>query len=230
SQVVKTALVEYNLAAATLVVPRPALGWEQVVEYTFLADFDLLREGSEDIREEPWAKPVGRLAMDQYFKLRRADEEIQRLNVEIPRFLTYMRDEEDFLWREEQHIRCGNGPVLAYQIGKYRMRQGRFNDDHRDRLTHLSRFLGFSASLLGNGTPVDKQRLEVVPENAAVLELMSMPMPIAPQPAPLGDDDDSDDDDLADTLAEHFVVLSVTEDRGQLQDSLHTGLREVLET
>ena len=89
-----------------------------MVEYAFLADFDLLHEGRDDIREEPWAKPSGRIAMDQYFKLQRADEEIQRLNIEIPRFLTYMGDEEEFLWREEQRIRRVDGPVLAHQIGK----------------------------------------------------------------------------------------------------------------
>ncbi|KAJ7722863.1 hypothetical protein B0H14DRAFT_2642048 [Mycena olivaceomarginata] len=34
----------------------------------FLAEFDLLREGREDIRTEPWALPAGRAAMDQHFK------------------------------------------------------------------------------------------------------------------------------------------------------------------
>ncbi|KAJ7824252.1 hypothetical protein B0H14DRAFT_3469498 [Mycena olivaceomarginata] len=48
------------------------LAWETVVEYAFLAEFDLLREGREDIRAEPWALPAGRAAMDQHFKIRRA--------------------------------------------------------------------------------------------------------------------------------------------------------------
>ena len=49
--------------------PRPPLSWEQVVEYMFLSDFNLLRDTRQDIRKEPWATPAGRLAMDGYFNL-----------------------------------------------------------------------------------------------------------------------------------------------------------------
>ncbi|KAJ7066860.1 hypothetical protein B0H15DRAFT_925973 [Mycena belliarum] len=69
SAAVKTALETYNAAAARLRPPRPPMTWEQVVDYAFLSDFDLLQEGREDIREQPWAKPAGRLAMDVHFKL-----------------------------------------------------------------------------------------------------------------------------------------------------------------
>ena len=39
--------------------------------YTFLADFDLLRDTRQDIRSRPWATPAGRLALDNYFKVLR---------------------------------------------------------------------------------------------------------------------------------------------------------------
>jgi hypothetical protein len=45
SKAVKAALICYNTAAGALEELREALQWEQVVEYTFLADFDLLCEG-----------------------------------------------------------------------------------------------------------------------------------------------------------------------------------------
>ena len=63
--------------------PCPTLDWDQVVEYTFLADFDLLRDTRQDIRSRPWATPAARLAMDSYFKVLHAAEEIERLNVEF---------------------------------------------------------------------------------------------------------------------------------------------------
>ncbi|KAJ7707031.1 hypothetical protein B0H14DRAFT_3525882 [Mycena olivaceomarginata] len=87
SKAIKTAIGRYNEAAEAMTPPKPTLNWEEVVEYAFLADFDLLREGREDIRGELWAQPAGRAAMDQHFKLLRADEEIQQLNVEIRRFV-----------------------------------------------------------------------------------------------------------------------------------------------
>jgi len=93
---------------------------DSVVEYAFLADFDLLRDTRQDIRLRPWAKPAARLAMDAFFKMERAREEIKRLNVEIPHVITHMRDEGRFLWRKESKLRSTN-PALAHQIQLHRL-------------------------------------------------------------------------------------------------------------
>ncbi|KAJ7509411.1 hypothetical protein B0H11DRAFT_1632096, partial [Mycena galericulata] len=90
SKPVETAITTYNAAAEAMSPAKPTLDWEQVVEFAFLADFDLLREAREDIRDETWALPAGRVAMDAHYKLLRADEGIGRLDVEIPRFVTHM--------------------------------------------------------------------------------------------------------------------------------------------
>ncbi|THU84381.1 hypothetical protein K435DRAFT_589530, partial [Dendrothele bispora CBS 962.96] len=90
SQAIRTALDQYNAAAASLKPPKPALTWEQIVECTFLSDFDLLRDTREDIRERPWSRPRERKAMDRYFKILRAREEIKRLNVEIRCVATFL--------------------------------------------------------------------------------------------------------------------------------------------
>ncbi|KAG7091522.1 hypothetical protein E1B28_010551 [Marasmius oreades] len=69
SQAIKTALNNFNEAAAALFPDRAALEWDEVVKYAFLADFDLLRETRLDIREKPWATPGGRAALDGYYQL-----------------------------------------------------------------------------------------------------------------------------------------------------------------
>jgi hypothetical protein len=51
SSTIKTALDHYNTAARALSPPRRALTFEEVIEYTFLADFDLLRDTRENICE-----------------------------------------------------------------------------------------------------------------------------------------------------------------------------------
>ncbi|KAJ7772501.1 hypothetical protein B0H14DRAFT_3590063 [Mycena olivaceomarginata] len=61
SKAIKTAIGRYNEAAEAMTPPKPTLNWEEVVEYAFLADFDLLREGREDIRGELWAPHKARL-------------------------------------------------------------------------------------------------------------------------------------------------------------------------
>src|ERR1700761_2638354 len=95
SKGLKNAITRYNEAAAAL--GRPLLTWQEVVEYGFLADFDLLRLGREDLRNLPWALPGAREAMDQHFKILQAEVERTRLNTEILRFVTFMPEEERFL-------------------------------------------------------------------------------------------------------------------------------------
>ncbi|KAJ7714629.1 hypothetical protein DFH07DRAFT_715448, partial [Mycena maculata] len=143
SKAIKAAIVRYNDAAEAMEPPMPTLDWEEVVECAFLADFDLLREGRHDIRQEPWALPAGRAAMDQHFKLLRADEEIQRLNLEIHRFVTYMVDEEAFLAREEEYLRTEGNEGIAQQVRSLRMERGRFTSLHMKRLVKLSKLPGF---------------------------------------------------------------------------------------
>ncbi|KAF7353123.1 hypothetical protein MSAN_01499700 [Mycena sanguinolenta] len=109
SKALKAAIIRYNDAAGALTPPREHLDWEEVVENTFLADFDLLRDARQDIRQEPWALPAGRAAMEQHFKILRAKEEIERLNIEIRGFVTYIGDEEAFLTREESALREEGG-------------------------------------------------------------------------------------------------------------------------
>ncbi|KAJ7797083.1 hypothetical protein B0H14DRAFT_2390128 [Mycena olivaceomarginata] len=96
SKAVKNAIDRYNEAAIVLEPPMPRLTWEQVVEYAFLADFDILRDTRPDVQSKPWTRPAYRLAMDHYFKILRAREEIKRLNIEIRRVVTWIRDENRF--------------------------------------------------------------------------------------------------------------------------------------
>jgi hypothetical protein len=84
SKAVRAAIDRYNEAAGALNPPMPSITWEQVVEYVFLADFDILRDTRAEVQSKPWTRPAYRLAMDHYFKILRAREEIKCLNVEIP--------------------------------------------------------------------------------------------------------------------------------------------------
>ncbi|KAJ7491430.1 hypothetical protein B0H11DRAFT_1646836, partial [Mycena galericulata] len=88
-----------------------------------------------------WATPGCRQLMDSYFKIERAKEEIQRLNIEIRRFVTYMRDEREFLVKKEAEVRAED-PDLAFFVKKYRLRRGRFDNIHMRRLEGLKRKLG----------------------------------------------------------------------------------------
>ena len=116
------------------------------MEYAFLADFDLLRDTRQDIRTRPWSTPAARQAMDGYFKLLRAEEEIMRLNIEIPRFLTFMRDEDAYLDSKGKEVGLTD-PALAYQIYVQRNSINRFTLGHVKTLNIIGQLPGFSGSL-----------------------------------------------------------------------------------
>lgn len=84
--------------------------------------------------------------MDYHFKMARAAEEIERLNVEIRRVATYLRDEDHYLRSCEERVHQVN-PQLAYQLSLYRLRRGRFNLNHVHCLADISRLKGFSGTI-----------------------------------------------------------------------------------
>ncbi|KAJ7733361.1 hypothetical protein B0H16DRAFT_1665104 [Mycena metata] len=193
--------------AKALQARSKGLSWEQIVDYAFLADFDLLRDGREDIRGEPWAQPAGRLAMDQHFKLLRADEEIARLNLEIPRLVTHMADEDRFLIYHERRLTREGNPALAHQVAAHRMERGRFNALHMERLVKLSKEPGCTACITP-GVSVNKERR--VPEEQDI----EMPDVTAVVPPPEGAEGDIDEDVDLDTelLIDSFERILVMSD------------------
>jgi hypothetical protein len=146
SQAICNSLDRYNVAASALSPPRANLSWNDVVEYAFLADFDLLRDSRDDVRDRPWTKPAFHVIIDQHFKLLRAWEEIQRLNVEIRHVVTYIQDEDRFLQVRKEELKATN-IGLAYQITKYQLERGRFNDGHMRWFRKLAALPEFTGSI-----------------------------------------------------------------------------------
>ncbi|KAJ6603502.1 hypothetical protein DFH09DRAFT_899271 [Mycena vulgaris] len=167
SKAVRSAIEHYNAAAVALDPPMPPLAWDQVVEYAFLADFDILRDMRAEIQSRPWTRPAYRLAMDQYFRILRAREEIKHLNVEIPRVVTWIRDENVFLRKMEAQLREAGEKTaeevdadvqMAVQICLYRGRRGRFDASHMRRFYKLVATAGFTG-LLRCGVAVERREI-----------------------------------------------------------------------
>ncbi|KAJ7648125.1 hypothetical protein FB45DRAFT_734236 [Roridomyces roridus] len=151
SKAVRSAVAKYNAAAAAVTPPRDPVDIEQVLEYAFLADFDLLRHSRHDVNRQYWARPAYHAVMNRWFRLERAWEEIKRLDIEIRRFVTWMRDESVFLHKREKELRRTEGKteeqveddyVLAVHVAEYRGRRGRFEQSHMIRLHALKRKWG----------------------------------------------------------------------------------------
>ena len=127
--------------------PRQRLEWKEVLEYTFLAEFDLLRFSREDIRVKQWAQAANREAMSRYFKIKGTREEINRLDVEIRRLVTSIDDEQ---YDMPIHVQCiqRDHPALAAEIERRWVLHHAVNVVHMARLQNLLKLPGFSGMLV----------------------------------------------------------------------------------
>ena len=143
---IQSALKRYNEAAALMVPPRPLLTWESVVAAVNLADFNLLKSTRQDIRKLEWAQPANREGMVMYFKIKRAKEEIVRLNVEIRRLLTFLYDDHVDHHRAI-HSNILTDPTLAFELSTRSQYRTKIHEGIVKRLLQTSRLPGFSGSL-----------------------------------------------------------------------------------
>lgn len=91
---IRSATDAYNRAARSLDPPCPPLDWARVSHYSFLEEFNLLRNTHRDISNMPWAKPVIRKTIKKYLRVCHAHKELDRCNVEARRVLTSIHDED----------------------------------------------------------------------------------------------------------------------------------------
>jgi hypothetical protein len=182
------------------------------VEYAFLADFDLLRDSRQDVRDRPWTMPACRVVIDHYFKLERAREEIQRLNVEIRRVVTYIRDEDNFFCLKEADIMLVN-PGLARQVKIHRMERGRFNARHMEHFRKLASLPGFSGSIIpgtstefGGGVDINMNECDIADDcrQAGVNDTAN--------DAEVSEDDEDDQEEEEDIQAMVYALMSLTVD------------------
>ncbi|KAK7036532.1 hypothetical protein VNI00_011729 [Paramarasmius palmivorus] len=172
---VRSALDRHNAAAAKVKGRGPIL-WDDVVKMVSLADLDYLKDTRLNIQTVPWAKPENRNAMELHFGLERAKEEINRLNVEIKRLISFMIDDEADFWLAIDEIATGDTQPTQEQLDfrvylqrEYRRRKA-VHWRMAERLLLISKLPGFSGDLIP-GHRVDrgtfKSALAPLPEWAS---------------------------------------------------------------
>ncbi|KAK7012610.1 hypothetical protein R3P38DRAFT_2549439, partial [Favolaschia claudopus] len=221
SKALRNAVSKYNRAAAALTPPGRSLKEEDIIEHGFLAEFDILRDIRGHIVSHAWATPAARTLLDSYHKLKRAKEEIQRLNIEIKRFVTYMDDEKELLLKTRREVEEGN-PVLAFFIRRYGHQRGRFNTIHMEKLRELAAKLGddFTGSLeVGTRLPVtDDIQMEDAGEREGNVEGgQVVEQGMEPDAEESGSEDsevDNEDEDIV-TVIDSVTTLVLQEDDGE---------------
>ncbi|KAJ3806841.1 hypothetical protein F5876DRAFT_90874 [Lentinula aff. lateritia] len=159
SKSIQSAIIEYNTIADKMKPKRQQVDWEEVVEYAFLSEFDILRDTREDIRERPWAVPANRVIITQFFKVIGAEDELSRVHQEIRRLITYMQREKDELMTREQELIPTN-PMLALQVRNFRRERGQFHEVHKKRLLSITKLPGFDWSTNSKGVEEDSNNTD----------------------------------------------------------------------
>jgi hypothetical protein len=147
--------------------------------------------------------------MNTYFKICRAREEIKRLNVEIPRLRTFMRDEELFLQTRARDL-AETDPHISFQIQRLYQQRTLVNNQHRLKFQSLFRLDGFSGSKIegkheGPALGILHDELtnhistHVQVDNGQILQTTD-------------DDSEDEDDDDEDNLTAYMTLVSITDD------------------
>lgn len=181
---IRRAVTAYNTAAASLSPPLPALDWTRVSQYGFLEEFNLLQGTHNDVREKLWASPVIRETIKLRRRLARAKEEIERLNVEVRRLHTSIRDEYRLFKTVLFSLKTAGSPLYG-PVHDFTAYRRRINAILLERIWQIYVLPGFSG-VKGPGRRAGSTESDA-PDND------QDPNEPAPQLA-VGDDEDQDED------------------------------------
>ncbi|PPQ79249.1 hypothetical protein CVT24_007507 [Panaeolus cyanescens] len=151
SRAIQNAVNQFNHAAQQLQPPRNPIDWQQLAKYNFVEEFNLLRHTARDIREEKWANDGVREAMKMHQRIKRAREELLRLNVEICRLYTSIANEKHVFRKVLDRLFKANQVQHYGAVELYCCRRVQVNNMIVSYLLEIQRLDGYTGpkSLLG---------------------------------------------------------------------------------
>ncbi|KAH7917652.1 hypothetical protein BV22DRAFT_1108532 [Leucogyrophana mollusca] len=165
---IQTALEKYNKLAPQQRPPRPVLDYTQVISYTSLGEFDLLKHSRSDILDKPWASSANCQAAAKYFKLVRAQEELVHLNVEIHRLQAWISFDDHALLSAAADLEM-HKPLLAAAMRSLHAERSRVNQIHRSWLSRIYALSGYTGlrpcGSAGEGCSDDEDCVNEIPDD-----------------------------------------------------------------
>ncbi|PPR04386.1 hypothetical protein CVT24_013215 [Panaeolus cyanescens] len=189
SRAIQNAVNQFNQAAQQLQPPRKPIDWHQLAKYNFVEEFNLLRHSSRDIREEKWSNDGVREAMKLHQRIKRAREELLRLNVEVSRLYTSIADEKQVFSKALDRLSEGNKAQEYGAVEVYCNRRTRVNNVIMGYLIEIQQLDGYTGpkSLLGKRKGAVDDLIEQHTENNEIN---------------IGDDSDVDNDSDDDAMVQ----------------------------
>ena len=143
---IRNAISRYNDLAPLQKPPRPLLVYSEVVDYCTFSEFEILKHSDHDVLSKEWATLANRQAANKYFKIRRAEEEIDRCNVEVARVQAWV-DEEDIVMSRAVATHEGSDLTFAAHLKVLQTQRRHVNDHLRTRLGQIYKLPGYNGPL-----------------------------------------------------------------------------------
>ncbi|KAL0067928.1 hypothetical protein AAF712_005097 [Marasmius tenuissimus] len=121
--------------------------WAQIVDMASIADFDVLKDATINVKELVWAKPEHREMMALHFGILRANEELLQCNVEMCCLLTFMLDENADYYHSIQRTKDGN-PDLAAELERRSQVRNVIHGRIAERLALTTQLQGYMGIVL----------------------------------------------------------------------------------
>ncbi|KAI0069909.1 hypothetical protein K474DRAFT_1609657 [Panus rudis PR-1116 ss-1] len=133
---IRNAIKAYNSTAAALHPPKDPLDWSRLSGLNFIEELVLLKGTKNDVSDLEWNRPVNRQIIKLRWRVARAQEEIQRCNVETCRLYTAILDEEDLYHAVLSRLKLAN-PILCAAVEDFVLRRRRVNLSLLDRVAQI---------------------------------------------------------------------------------------------
>ena len=143
---IRNAISRYNALAPLQKPPRPLLVYSEVVDYCTFSQFEILKHSDHDVLSKEWATLANRQAANKYFKIKRAEEEIDRCNVEVARVQAWV-DEEGIVMSSAVATHEGSDPTFAAHLKVLQTQRRHVNDHLRTRLGQIYKLPGYNGPL-----------------------------------------------------------------------------------
>ncbi|KAG6370353.1 hypothetical protein JVT61DRAFT_12162 [Boletus reticuloceps] len=144
SATIRTALDRYNKLAPRQKPSRLKLEYSDVIGYSALGKFSLLKVSHADILVKPWAQPANREMAMKYFKILWSKEEILCLNIEVQCLVAWIVHHEKQLLAAEEKFRDAGADGLAAEMRLFYAERHRVNSIHRQLLHKIYMLDGYS--------------------------------------------------------------------------------------
>ena len=151
-EAVRNAIKRYNTQAERFDPPRQLLSLDQVTKSTssFLNEFEVLRFAQPEVQDKAWVRPACREASVKYYKLCRAREEVERLNLEERRLQMSIDTEITHTVNVLEKLSTQN-PLLGIELKRRWRARSLIINVHLRKLAELRDQVYFTGTRQGSG-------------------------------------------------------------------------------